>query len=71
MDGSEDPLLLEELERLERVNRELIDLAADACLFRIGVEGIIAKAWREKAALQASNDRLRDELRRYTAAKLV
>lgn len=71
MDGTEDPLLLEELARLERINRKLIDLLADAFLFRVGVEKLIATAWREKAALQVSNDRLRDELRRYVASRMV
>ncbi len=71
MDGSEDVVLLEEIERLEVVQARLVELVADMAFRQALWQEMMTVRFREAAALRATNDRLRDELRRYTARAVV
>jgi hypothetical protein len=64
-------MLETEDERVERIQADLIDLLADLTMRQAVWQHMMTDRLREIAALRAINDRLRDELRRYTRARVV
>lgn len=68
MDGTEYDALRAETMRLHFVALQLVELLAEAVARRHLFGAVMAQAIRDKAALQLANDRLREELRRYTRA---
>jgi hypothetical protein len=70
MDGSESPVLLEEIRRLERLYDDLLELVVDQAFRSAVFQTLMTDKFREIAALRETNHRLREELRRYTASKV-
>ena len=56
-----------EAARLHGLSCTLVDLLAEIAAHRHHWQALTTRLIREKAALHAVNDRLREELRRYTA----
>lgn len=70
MDGTEYDALRAETMRLQFVCLHLLELLAELSYRRTLWKPLMTQLIREKAALQVTNDRLREELRRYTSAQV-